>query len=178
MQLGARARDQNGNEYVYCSFSTGTVIGTGSWVTIGGGGSGAQAQAFRATGLTAASHGPVGIVVRQGDLGNGVAGVVSDMFGWVQVYGYYNDALLVSDAASAGTSSAQFTVPTTISTPVGGVQIVSDPSTNLNRILNAFALAAVATDVTANSSHTGLDIAVWLNYPFCVGNTDIGFSSI
>lgn len=149
--LGAKARDGEGNEYVMVDFQS--AVGVGSWVVFN--------SAFLASPIASGARGRVGVVVQ--------AATASDRWGWVQVYGYFADALLVADAASAGTSSARLAVNTSQSTPGGAAALVSDASTAAQYIHGAWPVAAVATDTTASADHTGLDIAVMLNYPYVVG---------
>ncbi len=149
--LGSKARDGEGNEYLMVDFQS--AVGIGSWVTID--------NTFKATPIVSGARGPVGVVVQ--------AASASDRWGWVQVFGKFSDALLVADAASAGTSSARLAVNTSQSTPAGAARLVSDVSTEAAYIFGAWPTAAVATDTTASADHTGLDIEVMLNYPYVLG---------
>src|SRR5688572_24600587 len=81
-KLGTRARDNDGNEYVYVDFQESCIAG--EWVSF--------TSAFAASQLTSTSVGWVGVVI----------GTVSasDRFGWVQVYGVHSAAWATSGSSS------------------------------------------------------------------------------
>lgn len=151
-KLGTRARDVDGNEYVYVDFQESCI--NGEWV--------AFTSAFAASQLTATSVGWVGVVV----------GTVSasDRFGWVQVYGVNTFAWATSGSSSGapviiaattdlGHIATDATSAQTIK--VWGVLVASAPDTCASTALSTSALAAPAT--------------VILNYPF-VDQTQISTS--
>lgn len=151
-KLGQRAKDADGNEYVYVDFQESCIVG--EWV--------AFTSAFAASQLTATSVGWVGVVV----------GVVSasDRFGWVQVYGVNSFAWATSGSSSGapviiaattdlGHVATDATSAQTIK--VWGVLVASSPDTCASTALSTSALAAPCT--------------VILNYPF-VDQTQISTS--
>lgn len=176
IRVGTRARDVDGNEYVYVDF-TGTVY-TGTPVQIN-------------SDFTAAKVGVAG----RGAFGVAVCPATSDESGWVQIYGTCNVQLLgetagvsPSDAANALTTlstSAQikFWLPTTatstgpegldwttgnVSTTSGlyvdGVFVAHD--TSYPAVVGQSHSTEVSpSNVSPATSHTGHSIRVFLNYP-------------
>lgn len=149
LALGTRMRDVAGNEYVYVSF--GEVIRAGQWVhlrnaTVAGG-------AVRVASTTA---GPVGIVT---------ADASSNDNGWVQVYGTYPTAQVDdSEATSAFLLAAPGGATTEAALQASSVADVA------NQVFNAWITSAASTATTGSSSaHTGITVAVTLNFPFLTG---------
>lgn len=166
LPLGSMKRDYAGNEYILCDF-TGSVYG-GTPVQI--------ASDYTAAKIGTTGRGAFGVAAEQG---------TSDQWGWVQVYGRCNVQLLgdtagvsPSDDANGPTSlsttaQTKFWLPTTatstgpeglrwtsgtVSTTSGfyieGVTVATDAS-----VSNSVSLVSTAT------SHTGSQVAVFLNYP-------------
>jgi hypothetical protein len=176
IQVGTRARDSQGNEYVYVDF-TGTVY-TGTPVQIN-------------ADFTAAKVGITG----RGLFGVACCEATSDNFGWVQIYGRCYVQLLgtvagvsPSDAANAPTTlsttaQTKFWLPTTAtSTGPEGLRWTSgNTSTTSGFMVDNIIVAHDASypfphlrqdtssvspsNVSESTSHTGHDIAVFLMYP-------------
>lgn len=163
--LGSVGRDLSGNVYIYCDF-TGTVYG-GTPVQIG-------------SDFTAAKVGTTG----RGAFGVACTAATSDNSGWVQIYGRCMVQLLgatagvsPSDAANgpttlSTTAQTKFWLPTTAtSTGPEGIRWTSgNASTASGFYIEGMTVATDASPgdvsvVTAATSHTGEQIAVFLNYP-------------
>lgn len=176
IQVGTTARDSAGNEYVYVDF-TGTVY-AGTPVQIN-------------ADFTAAKVGTTG----RGAFGIACAEATSDQSGWVQIYGRAYVQLLhdtagvsPSDAANAPTTlsttaQTKFWLPTTatstgpeglrwtsgnLSTTSGfyirGLVVATD-SSGYGAHLQTLTSSVSVSNVSPATTHTGSDIAVWLNYP-------------
>jgi hypothetical protein len=173
--LGSRARDTSGYEYIYCAFAE-TV-------------NGAQAvqinSDFTAQPLALTGRGPMGIACQRG---------TSDNAGWVLVYGR-GYMQIATGAQTGGVSPSNASIMTTLSTSVPAVFILpttgitspaapvfwqqgtSEPSSASEIWLEGVSIATDAsltgvTDTVATTSgtapytaHTGLMVAVWVNYP-------------
>jgi hypothetical protein len=159
--LGQRARDNAGNEYVFCD-STATLYGRQAV---------AIASDFTISAIGVTGRGPVGVLVAQASSDNGV---------WVQVYGkclmqIIHSGVSASDAANGpttlGTSGAtQFWVPTSVTSPAGFRWTTGNVSTASGMIVRGISVAndAAPGDVSAQTSatsHSGSEISVFLNYP-------------
>lgn len=151
-KLGTRARDVDGNEYVYVDFQESCI--RGEWVSFG--------ATFLAFQLTATSVGWVGVV-------DGTVSA-SDRFGWVLVYGVHTAAWATSGSSSGAPVVIAATtdlghIATDASSAqtikVYGVLVATSPDTCASTALSTSALAAPAT--------------VILNYPF-VDQTQISTS--
>jgi hypothetical protein len=169
--VGTHARDTAGNEYVFVDF-TGTVYGR-------------QPVAIT-TDWTAAAVGTTG----RGLLGVVQGGATSDNAGWVQIYG----RALVQLGMSGVSPSDAANGPTTLSNSLATVFVLGTSATSPNGIGWVSGAAAAATSTlqyvirgmtvasdaspgdvsgtTSATSHTGNEIAVFLNYPEIVP-TDI-----
>jgi hypothetical protein len=174
IQLGTRMRDSAGNEYIYCDY-TGTVF-AGTPVQIN-------------SDFTAAKVGITG----RGAFGVVTSGGTSDNAGWVQIYGRAYVQLLGDTAAVSvsdnlpttlsTTAQTKFWLPTTatstgpeglrwtsgnVSTTSGfyidGLYVAHDASVGMPNLHNTSSVSP--SNVSAITSHTGVDVAVWLNYPF------------
>lgn len=161
---GQRARDAQGNEYVYVEY-TGTVYG-GMPVQIN--------SDYTAAALAVTGRGALGVV-------QGAA--TSNDSGWVQIYGRTlvqigMGGVSPSDAANGPTTletvAAQnfFVLPTTLSTPVGLGWVSGEAglTSNYDYVIDGLWVAHDASPgdvsaVTSATSHTGSQIAVWLNFP-------------
>jgi hypothetical protein len=167
-QLGDRARDRAGNEYIFVDF-TGTVYG-GTPVQINGD-------------FTAAKVGITG----RGAFGVACSSATSDNAGWVQIYGKATVQLLgataevsPSDAANgpttlSTTAQTKFWLPTTAtSTGPEGIRWTSGNASTtsgfqvIGMIVSSDADPTAVSAVTAATSHTGSQIGVFLNYPMIV----------
>jgi len=158
-RLGQRARDGQGNEYVMCDF-TGTTY--------------SRQPVQINSDYTAA---PVGTTGR-GQFGVAAEEATSDQWGWVQIYGRCfvqlgMSGVSPSDAANGPTtlSTSQgtiFILATSQTTPIG-IGWTSDPSTNgywiVGMTVASDASPGDVSAVTSAASHTGSQIAVFLNYP-------------
>lgn len=162
--VGSRFRDILGNEYIWCDY-VGSVFG-GTPVEIFDDGTAA------AIGVTGRAR--VGVACGAG---------TSNDFGWVQVYGRCFVQLGMggvspSDAANGPTTNQAFNtmtvfvLPTSLSTPVGvgWVSGQAGITSNSDFIIENMWVATDASPgdvsaVTSATSHTGGQIAVFLNYP-------------
>ena len=161
---GQRARDAAGNEYVWVEF-TGTVY-TGLPVQIN-------------SDFTAAVIGVTG----RGAFGVACAGGTSNDSGWVQIYGRTfvqlgMSGVSPSDAANGPTTldtvAAQnfFVLSTSLTSPngIGWVSGEAGLTSNTDYVIQGMWVAHDASPgdvsaVTSATSHTGNQIAVWLNFP-------------
>jgi len=140
--VGTRMRDKDGNEYIYCTF--GETLTAGQWVYI------RQPSAVLRVATT--STGPIGIVC---------ASVTSTDNGWVQIYGDYATAQISNSEA---TSAFRLLAPTGATTEAALAASSTDDVANL--VHGAWITAAASTDTTGSSSaHSGITVAVRLNYP-------------
>lgn len=164
---GQRARDAAGNEYVYVEY-TGTVYG-GLPVQIN--------SDYTAAALAATGRGAFGVAC---------GGATSNDSGWVQIYGRTlvqigMGGVSPSDAANGPTTletvAAQnfFVLPTSLSTPVGIGWVSGEAglTSNYDYVIEGMWVAHDASPgdvsaVTSATSHTGSQIAVWLNFPTIV----------
>ena len=147
IQLGSRMRDSSGNEFIYVDF-TATVYG-GVTVSISNDGN------FTAAALTEAHRGSVGVTMGTG---------TSDNSGWVQIYGYHSGAQLASGSSNV-TSAMVAVVASSVSTPAAGMDCLAGTTVDVHRIFDMWPTAVASTATTSATSHTGADVAVWLNYP-------------
>ena len=176
VQLGTFMRDSAGNGYVYVDF-TGTVY-TGTPVQIN-------------SDFTAAKVGATG----RGAFGVACCEATSNNAGWVQVYGRAYVQLIgetagvsPSDAANAPTTlsttaQTKFWLPTTATSTgpeglrwtsgntslssgflVDGVIVAHDASYPAINLHNT-SLPSATSNASPATSHTGHDIAVFLNFP-------------
>lgn len=145
--LGTRLRDSSGNEYVYCDF-TGSVYG-GVTVSISNDGN------FQSAALTESHRGSVGIAMTT---------ATSDNSGWVQIYGRHANAQLASGSSDV-TSAMVAVVASSVSTPAAGMDCLAGTTVDVHRIFDMWPTAVASTATTSATSHTGADVAVWLNYP-------------
>jgi len=129
--LGERARDKNGNEYMFVDFGAASMS-IGSVVHISAAG---IALPLSTTAPTAAGGGRVGVVV--------AASPTSVQGGWVQIYGF---ALVQADAG-AGTGAASASDVTDTSTRViGATTVVTSPQGAIS-LTNLLAAASVPSSV-------------------------------
>lgn len=161
--LGARARDAEGNEYVLCSSSA--TVAQGQLVMID--------AAFDVSALVVGTgRGRVGVV--------SAAGATSDQLCWVQIYGACTmqigmGGVSPSDAANGPTTlstsiTTRFIVPTTLSTPAAPGWVSDNSSLAVNFYIDNIFVATDAdltavTAVTLAATHTGHQVKVFLDYP-------------
>lgn len=179
---GTRARDVDGNEYLFTDYLNTMYPGTLAVIN----------ELNQAGPLLIGSRGRVGVVM---------GGGTSDAGGWVQIFGsnIHVQTGFASDAVGgfgSGITSAQACAQTSVTTPSGTISWVSDTSIPGNRILGlSFSTltpvqggmsgatdgsypTTYTTQVTDDSgslgfiAHTGLELAVFLNYPYVTGIVD------
>lgn len=166
IQLGTFMRDSAGNGYVYVDFTGSVYSGTPVLIK---------------SDFTAAKIGTTG----RGAFGVACCAATSDHSGWVQVYGRCKVQLLgdtagVSPSDDANgpttlstTAQTKFWLPTTAtSTGPEGVRWTSgNVSTTSGFYIDGMCVAHDASPsndvsaVTAATSHTGSEVAVFLNFP-------------
>ena len=150
LPLGSRTT-YGGKEYILCDF-TGTVH-SGVTVSISNDG------AFSAAALTTSHQGSVGVVAE--------ATSTSDQWGWVQVYGAASAQIASGD--SAATSAMVAVAATSVSSPNAGMDAIARTSSDVPQIFGMFVTGDATTAVTSASSHTGVAVPVFLNYPYVLG---------
>ena len=142
LAVGTRMRDKDGNEYIYVGF--GETLTAGQWVVL--------RTLSSVTRVATATAGPIGIVC---------ASVTSLDNGWVQIYGDYATAQISNSEA---TSAFRLLAPTGATTEAALAASSTDDVANL--VHGAWITAAASTDTTNSSSaHSGVTVAVRLNYP-------------
>ena len=176
LQLGSRAKDSAGNEYVFCSFSDNVDVGAPVVIT----------SAFAAARPGTTGRGSVGVSAAYGTSANA---------GWVQIYG--RAMMQINCADNGGTAPSPSDAangPTTLSTSVPtrfklSTSLVSPnalywSSGNVSTGSGIYVEGMfVATDTSLGVSpgvsevcnttsgvipivrHTGAQVAVFLNYP-------------
>ena len=148
IQVGTRAPDSAGNEYVYCAF-TGTVFsGIPVFISMDG--------TFTAD--PTASRGPVGVACAAG---------TSDNAGWVQVYGY--TSMQIASGDSAATSAMAAVAAGSVSSPECALDVRTRTTDSDIEVRGLFVVGAATTDTTSATSHIGVAVPVFLNYPFLEG---------
>lgn len=150
LPLGSR-KPIGGKEYILCDFTS--TVHSGVTVSISSDG------LFTAAPLTGAFQGSVGVVAEQTS--------TSDRWGWVQIYGWASAQIASGD--SAATSAMVAVVASSVSSPDAGMNAIARTSSDVNQIINMFISGAATTAVTSASSHTGVAVPVWLNYPYTLG---------
>lgn len=165
LRPGSRASGVNGEEYVFCDFTS--TVNAGQPVQI--------TAAFTAGILAVTSRGLIGIAC---------ARATSDQAGWVQVYGRYEGMQIIasgvspSDAANGPTTLSTsvptvFVIGTSITSPMALAWVSGNASTASGLFVEGMIVADDASDsvtlVTATTSdsgaHTGHQVSVFLNYP-------------
>jgi hypothetical protein len=144
--LGTRARDAQGNEYVYVDFDAAKAVG--EIVTFD--------TAYLATATGATTTGYLGVVCGEASS--------SDKAGWIQIYGV-NTAVLASSSLTSGwlmvgATTDGYSVPVNTSLSTGIVYRIAG--------MNAATSASTATSpgyASTASSILGVFTAI-LNYPF------------
>jgi hypothetical protein len=162
LPLGSRKRTADGREFVLCDF--GEALFSRQPVAI--------SAAFVATSLGATGRGRVGVVAE-------ATGGTSDQWGWVQIYGRClmqigMSTVSPSDAANGPTTlstsvATQFKLATSLSSPAA-LGWVSDVTNFEGYVVDGIQVAEDASPgdvsaVTSATSHTGSQIAVFLNFP-------------
>jgi hypothetical protein len=154
---GDRLKDGSGNEFVLCDFTA--TVHSGVTVAISNDGN------FTAAVLTQGAQGAVGVVAD--------TTATSDQMGWVQIYGYTSAQLASGD--SAVTSAYLAMAASSVSSPDAGLAaVVMTTSAAQYYIRGMFIVGAATTAVTSATSHTGVAVPVFLNYPYVVGYTSDG----
>lgn len=161
---GQRMRDVDGNEYLFVEFS-GTVYGRQPVII-------SDDNTAAAVGTTA-----------RGRVGVAVSGAGASDYGWVQIYGRAimqigGTGVSPSDAANGPTTLhavatiSRFVLPTSQTSPAGllcvsgAAGLTSDYDYQIRGLWVASdASPADVSGTTAATSHTGGEIAVWLNFP-------------
>jgi hypothetical protein len=140
--VGTRMRDTAGNEYVYAKLAE--TLTAGQWVLL--------RTPEAATRVATTSAGPIGIVT---------CSSTSVDYVWVQIYGDYATAQISNSEA---TSAFRLLAPTGATTEAALAASTTDDVANL--VHGAWITAAASTDTTNSSSaHSGVTVAVRLNYP-------------
>ena len=159
--LGTRARDARGNEYVLVDPTESlysrqpVLIRTGTWTC---------------EQIGATAKGMIGVLA-EGDL-------TSDTWGWAQIYGrtlmqISMGGVSPSDAANGPTTlmtsvHTKFRTPTTLTSPIG-LGWASDVSDSGYYVQGMYVASDASlgdvSAVTSAASHSGSQVAVWLNYP-------------
>ena len=171
LQIGHRAKDSSGNEYILCTFTDDMNARQPCQIS----------SAFAATILGTGGRGALGIVC--------AANATSGAAGWVQIYG--KAMMMIIDAGSGGTQPSPSDAangPTTLSTSVPTVFALSTSLTsphsltwvsgnastasgiyieNLSVAQDAApgSVSSVTATTEASARHTGAQISVFLNYP-------------
>lgn len=179
IRVGSKARDLDGNEYLFVSF--GGPVSTGEWVTI--------SDLNVATAMLDTSIGRVGIVVGTGPTSNDA--------GWVQIYGLNIIAQHAAGATDLVSVALALGPVTYASTPLGLSVFITQVSQESNMIHNAWItdLTPAAAGITAASDaswpssyttlssspagyqHSGSVVGVFLNYPYQDGNNIARFQA-
>lgn len=186
VSLGDKARDAQGNEYIFCDFAV-TGASIGSVVVI------SPSHQCQPLAESASVAGRVGVVV--------AASPTTNQAGWVQVYGFalvQGSTGYSSAAASASdcsdTSTARAIVPTTVVTsPLGAVALVNLPtatsleqsSVEINQIFGMWILIGdTVTDVVgfdgslSSFGHvTGMNVTQVSETSGAVTNTTAGIGN-
>lgn len=162
---GSRMRDASGNEYMFVTFNEAVFAALPVQIN----------SDYTANRLATTGRGAVGVAQGSG---------TSDEAGWVQIYGRTFVQLGMggvspSDAANGPTTlqtSLQtiFKLPTSLSTPPGvgwvsgaAAALTTDPTFVIeNMYVATDASPGDVSAVTSATSHTGGQIAVFLNYPY------------
>jgi hypothetical protein len=145
---GLRAKDGVGNEYVLVDLTANVFSGVTVLISTDG--------LFTAAPLTTAGQGSVGVMVEP---------ATSNQYAWAQIYG--NTTAQDAAGDSAATSAFGCVGATSVSTPDAGMATVTAVSTAEQFWINGMFITGAATTATSSaSSHTGVQVPVWLNYPF------------
>lgn len=158
--LPGTRRIENGKDYVMVDFTA--TVHTGVCVSISTDG------LFTSAPLTSSHQGSVGVCAEQTSS--------SDAWGWVQIYG--NTSVQDASATSGITSAYVPIVAGSVSSPAAGMTaLVNTTSTPQRYIYNMFITGDATTNVTQATSHTGVGLPVFLNYPYVfAAATDPGLS--
>lgn len=148
---GTRARDGAGNEYILVDLQA--TVFTGVTVLVDS----AHDGTFFASVLTGGSQGAVGVMIEEGS---------STQWAWAQIYGNCNAQ--DSTATSAADSTYLATAATSVSTPATGMAAIAYSSAVGNTFLvNGMFITGAATSATTSAtSHTGIQVPVFLLYPY------------
>lgn len=146
---GAKAVDGIGNEYVLCELTQTVFSGATVVISVDGN--------FTASVLASGTHGPCGIVVEPS---------TSDQYAWVQRRGFWSRAMEAGGTSAA--TSAYFPVAaTSVSTPAAGMAaVVTSGAVAGFTIMGMFITGAAVSTTTSQTSSTGVNVPVYLNYPW------------
>lgn len=150
MLPGQKAKDDAGNEYVLVDLTA--QVYTGVTVLISNDG------LFNARVLVGGDQGSVGVMAEEG---------TSAQYAWAQIYGYAAN-VQDSTATSAASSTYAPTAATSVSTPAAGMAAIAITSAAANSFLinGMFIVGAATSATTGATSHTGIGVPCWLNYPW------------
>ncbi len=163
LPLGSQRMDESGNEYVFCHFND--AVHSGITVVISTDG------LYSCAVVTTSSKGPVGVVAEVDDPTS-----TSAFGGWVQIFG--NTTAQIANNDSAVTSAVVAVAASSVTTPANGMATVGNgTSTQQSNIYGMFIVNAATTAVTSAASHSGVQVPVFLDYPYVLGIvTDLGTS--
>jgi hypothetical protein len=150
IQPGTRARDMDGNEYVYCDYTATVYSGIPVFISMDG--------EFTATCVASGGRGPVGVACGAG---------TSDNAGWVQIYGYAS--MQIAGGDSAATSAMVAILASSVSSPQCALNVAARTTDSDIEVHGLFVVGAATTDTTSATSHIGVAVPVFLNYPFYFG---------
>lgn len=152
---GSRAFDQNGNEYVLVELTATAPAGALLNISVDGN--------FYGAPLLGGSHqGPVGLLVEYG---------TSDQYVWALVKGY--GTAQEGMGTTGATSTYRAFAMSTASSPQVGLKAIPTPCSDAMTDYRIFGLFIVGAATTATTSakagsppHTGVEVPVYLNYPY------------
>lgn len=156
---GTRARDGAGNEYVMVNLDASVYPGVTVLIDSANDGT------YFAIPLVGGRQGLVGVMAEKG---------TSNQWGWAQIYGY--TTAQDSTATSAADSTYVPTAATSVSTPAAGMAAIAGTSAiaaTVFLIKGFFIVGAATTATTSATSHTGVQVPVFLNYPFVTAWPDV-----
>lgn len=151
MLPGQKATDGAGNEYILVDLQA--TVYKGVTVLIDS----AHDGTFFAAVLTAGAQGIVGVMAEEGS---------SNQYAWAQIYG--NCTAQDAGGTSAGDSTYLAGAATSVSSPAAGMAISVGTSGAANAFLikGMFVTGVATTATTSATSHTGVEVPVFLNYPY------------
>jgi len=155
---GTRARDFAGNEYIMVDLQA--TVYSGVTVLIDG----ANDGTYFGVVLVGGRQGAVGVMAEEG---------TSNQWAWAQIYGRCNAQ--DSTATSAADSTYVATGATSVSTPAAGMAAIANTSGIANVFLiNGMLIDGAASSATTSAtSHTGIQVPVFLNYPYTVNSPQV-----
>jgi len=151
---GAKATDDDGNEYVMVEASAQIYTGVTCAISLDGN--------FTAAVHTDSLRGSIGVAVEQID---------STEFGWLQIYGYHAAAQNAS-GDSAATSTQVVVGATSVSSPAAGMATIAGTTVEAALIYGMYCVGAASSATTSAASFAGVSVPVWLHYPYATGIHD------